>query len=206
MEHGEPVEGVVVTSNSKYAVSWSSSHISVWELESGKRLGSKMVHEEIVEEVALSRDQSRVVSKTLDRVVHFWDIQSGHEIGPPLTLAQTPNAAGFVLSQDGKRLLSWSAEWLHWWDIDFGSGDSAGHCLLAREPRRYKRSGGAVRRKVYRTSLCLRLHAGSIGMVGDDAIEHSSQRCEQVCAPWHQGPLVKAVTVISEILRDALPD
>jgi WD40 repeat protein len=123
LNHGDAVEDVATTSDGRYLISRSTSSLIVWEMDSGKRAGSEMVHEESVNGMTLSRDESKVISWSTDGALHIWDLRSGQEMTAPLNQTKKARVIGIALSKDGRRMLSWGDEFFRWWNIDFVGDD-----------------------------------------------------------------------------------
>jgi WD40 repeat protein len=76
----------------------------VWDVETGSRIGSPMLHHTLVNSAAFSPDNSRVVTASQDGVGQVWDAASGLAIGQPMRHEGPVTYATF--SPDGRRVLT----------------------------------------------------------------------------------------------------
>ena len=86
--------------------------------ETGEPLpGEPIPTRDAVEMVAISGDGQRFITKLADETAQVWNLQTGHTVGPPLSIAPRPAVA---LSTDGRIALTTSLTAVHAWEAESG--------------------------------------------------------------------------------------
>ena len=113
--HSDDVKGVAVTADGKRAVSASrDGTLKVWDLDTGRELGTLEGQSGSVEGVAVTADGKRAVSAS-DHALKVWDLENGRALR---TLDPSP-ARCVAVTPDGKRAVSTFGE-LKVWDLETG--------------------------------------------------------------------------------------
>jgi WD40 repeat protein/tRNA A-37 threonylcarbamoyl transferase component Bud32 len=80
----------------------------LWDVATGRQVGSTLEHREAVVAVAFSPDGRTMATASRDRTAHLWDAASGKEIGSPL---QHDHAiGGLMINPDNRTLLTVDAD------------------------------------------------------------------------------------------------
>jgi len=107
-KHPEWIFAIAVTPDGKWVVSGSSEHtLKVWELESGRLLGSFGDFRDPsswVRAIVITPDGRKVISAGLDKTIKIWDLRSGRELG--ILKAHQEQINALIISPDGKTLYS----------------------------------------------------------------------------------------------------
>ncbi len=99
-------------------VSQSNETVHLWQVATGKLLGSPLGHGQYVSSVAFSPDGKTLASGSRNGTVLLWDLASWQPIGGPLVRHGDP-VASVAFSPDGKTLASAGAEPALWLaDVD----------------------------------------------------------------------------------------
>jgi len=113
--------------------------ITLWEVESGKEIGTLVGHSDAVYALAFSPDGKRLASAGYGKKIRLWDLASQKAIGEPLRLS-TP-VYGLAFNGDGKTLLcSGFDNHVHLWDVATGrerfpvNGPSGAIAAIAYSP------------------------------------------------------------------------
>jgi WD40 repeat protein/serine/threonine protein kinase len=92
--------------------------LSLWDAETGRRLGNLLAHRHPTTALAFSPDGGRLASASLGRSVSLWDTTT-HELRH--TLPHDGNVLGVAFSPDGQRLVSVGEDKsVHIWDAATG--------------------------------------------------------------------------------------
>jgi WD40 repeat protein/serine/threonine protein kinase len=108
--HAGPVTSAVFSPDGRRVVTASDDRSAqVWDAETGRAIGPRLLHGEAVLSAAFSPDGRRVVTACGKMLVgngeaRVWDASSGQPITPPLTHGSLVKFAAF--SPDGRRVLS----------------------------------------------------------------------------------------------------
>ncbi len=104
----EWIFAIAITPDGKWIISGSSEHtLKIWELSSGKSLGSLGDYREAaswITSLVVMPDGRRVVSAGIDKTIKIWDLHSGREI--QAIRAHQDQINSLCLSSDGKLLFS----------------------------------------------------------------------------------------------------
>jgi WD40 repeat protein len=91
----------------------------IWDVSTGKPMGTPMEHENSIRFAGFSPDGSRVVTASLDFTVRVWDGSSGQPMGVPMHHDDWVNSASF--SPNGSRLVTASMDdTARLWDASTG--------------------------------------------------------------------------------------
>jgi WD40 repeat protein len=106
------------------------STAQVWEIASGKPVGGKLEHQDMISSVAFSPDSKYVLTGSVDSTARVWEVASGKPAGPALVHRETISSVAF--SPDSKYVLTGSHDKTArlWWTP---SGKPAGPELQHRE-------------------------------------------------------------------------
>jgi WD40 repeat protein len=97
--------------------------LKIWDLETGRELGTLQGRAAGVTACAVTPDGRRVVSASYDQTLKVWDLDSGRELSSLQGHASWVTAC--VVTPDGRRVVSASADQtLKVWDLETGA------CLL----------------------------------------------------------------------------
>jgi WD40 repeat protein/serine/threonine protein kinase/tetratricopeptide (TPR) repeat protein len=92
----------------------------LWDIKTGERLGSPMLHQDDLLCIAFSPDGKMVLTGSHDRTAQLWDAHTGKAIGTTLRHSHAVTAVRFA--PDGRRLVTGSADGLvRWWDAATGT-------------------------------------------------------------------------------------
>lgn len=103
--------------------SWDHT-VRVWDVATGKALGTLQGHADSVSSVAISRDGNRIVSGSYDKIV--WDMETREAVGTPLE-GHTGYVRSVAICPDAHRIVSGSDDQtIRVWDIDMKTGQGVG--------------------------------------------------------------------------------
>lgn len=78
---GREIYGVALSSDGNMlAAGNQDGNISLWDVESGEKLGTLAGHAGLVLRLAFNPDGSQLVSAGFDRLAKVWDVKSGNEL------------------------------------------------------------------------------------------------------------------------------
>jgi WD40 repeat protein/serine/threonine protein kinase/tetratricopeptide (TPR) repeat protein len=97
----------------------------LWDVETGKQIGTPLMHEGTVRQVAFSPDGKLLLTGSWDKTAHLWDAETGKPIGQPLQHQGTINVA--VFSPNGQLLLTAGDKIVRIWDV--ATGQPVGRAL-----------------------------------------------------------------------------
>jgi WD40 repeat protein len=94
----------------------SHAEVRLWDTNTGRRRGTPLKHEGMVNSAAFSPDGRLVLTGSNDKTARFWDAATGKQCGPPL---QHRSLVGKVLfCPDGKTALTTGyGETARFWDV-----------------------------------------------------------------------------------------
>lgn len=94
--------------------------IRLWNVATGKPLGSSLMGQSAISSVAFSPDGKILASGSAEGIIRLWDLTSGKQIGAPLT-GLTEGVLSVALSPDGKTLAAGSSDnKIQLWDVATG--------------------------------------------------------------------------------------
>lgn len=100
----------------------------IWDHQAGRPVENFLHHGSRINSVAISPDQSRVVTASNDNTARVWNVATGRPVTPPLESCASVERA--VFSRDGYAVLTVSREGSAWvWDVATGEA-------VAQVPRR----------------------------------------------------------------------
>ncbi len=103
LECGYPIYALAIHPQGKYLASGDLSNRAVlWDLETGSRWLSPLVHQGFVLRLEFDRTGERLITSSADLCVRMWEVASGRMIGSPMR--HTHVAPAFNLSADGQTL------------------------------------------------------------------------------------------------------
>src|SRR5262249_13142919 len=97
-QDGQPA--MALSRDGKTVLTGTHRTAQLWDAASGKRLGSPMTHEEVVQAVAFSPDGKTALTGSKDRTARLWVAPTGKPIG--LALRHQSEVRGVAFSPDGK--------------------------------------------------------------------------------------------------------
>ncbi len=101
-----------------------AGRIVLWDVESGKKLGTLVGHTNAVSALAISPDGKLLASSGYDRTMRLWDLNSRKELHQSHCF---PPASELTFSRDGKTLISSSPEnHIRLWDVTASAGAHTG--------------------------------------------------------------------------------
>jgi WD40 repeat protein len=111
LPHSATVFGVSFSQDGRYLAAssgdteaWSDGEIKVWDVRTGRAVGTLSGHTNRILSTAFSPDGQRLASAGRDGTVKLWDLQTGHEV---LTLRGHHGTVHSVaFSRDGNRLVT----------------------------------------------------------------------------------------------------
>src|SRR5207244_3850131 len=122
IEHHSPIFEVALSPDGKTMMTGGGDYLSkrgdvqLWDLTTGRPIGSPLKHQNFVLSVAFSPDGKKVLTASLDRTARLWDVASGQLIGRPLK----PTGNGYIysgaFSPDGKWVFTGGTEQGQLWD------------------------------------------------------------------------------------------
>ncbi len=116
LNHTHWINTIAITPDGKQLVSSSGEDIiTVWDLESGRKLKTFSGHSSSV--IAFTTD-SIAVSALDDETLKFWDLESGKEL--KTLLGYTSFVQTFAITPNGKLVLWASGNTLEVWDVELG--------------------------------------------------------------------------------------
>jgi WD40 repeat protein len=117
-----PIIGEIQSPDGSYRVTvdpQSTCTAQIWDLRQGRAVPNLLRHGSRIYSVAISPDQSRVVTASSDNTARVWDIATGEPVTPPLELSASVERA--VFSRDGFEVLTASKDGATWvWDLATG--------------------------------------------------------------------------------------
>jgi len=93
------------------SVGWggdASAFAQVWEVPSGRTVGSRLLHQATVRDARFSPDGSRIVTASVDQTACLWDAATGQRLTPPLRHSDMTTQSLF--SPDGRRVVTGSED------------------------------------------------------------------------------------------------
>jgi WD40 repeat protein len=88
----------------------------LWDAVSGKQIVPGFRHDSYVRGAIFSKDETRILTFSLDNTVRVWDAATGKQIGRSLTHEGEVNGAAF--SKNGAKILTWSYDnTARLWDV-----------------------------------------------------------------------------------------
>ncbi len=103
------VSAVAVSPDGKTVLIAGGEHAAqLWEISTGRPVGSPLTHQQLVHRVAFSPDGKTLLTASFDSTARLWDASTGQPLGPPLKHAKV--VADAVFSPDGKSVLTGSED------------------------------------------------------------------------------------------------
>lgn len=90
--------------------------LTVWDLRSGKPVGSFTGHTDYISDAALTPDGKQVISVSWDQTMRRWDLATGREVWR-IDLGKRAST-GAIISADGSRALTQEGFTLLLWDLE----------------------------------------------------------------------------------------
>ena len=117
------VNWLVFSPDGKHLASTGSDNaVRIWDVATGKQVGTLLGHTETPVSVAYSPDGSFLASGSADKTIRLWDPGSGHEIRT--LLGHTDRVTCVTFSPDSRRIASSSANrdrTIRIWDVETGN-------------------------------------------------------------------------------------
>jgi WD40 repeat protein len=102
--------------NTAAAMSTGDDQIKLWEVRTGRQIGSLKGHTKFVHAVAFSPDGKLVATGSSDRTVRLWEAATGRQLFS--FVGHTDQVRAVTFDADGKRLASGDdAGWIKLWDV-----------------------------------------------------------------------------------------
>jgi WD40 repeat protein len=106
IQHKGSVNSAVFSPNGRRVVTASEDQTAqVWDVDSGKRVGTPMKHMGSVNSAVFSPNGRRVVTASEDQTAQVWDAESGKAVGTAMQHTNGPVHSA-VFSPDGRRTLT----------------------------------------------------------------------------------------------------
>ena len=111
--HNDKVRSIVIAPNSRRLISSSGDGIKVWDLETGKQIYSRPSTAPVWS-VAVSPDESRLISGAYDGNIAVWDLNTGkllYSVGDGAavwSVAVSPSGDSFVSGDSNRVVRQWS--------------------------------------------------------------------------------------------------
>jgi WD40 repeat protein/energy-coupling factor transporter ATP-binding protein EcfA2 len=121
--HGDAVLGAIYDSGETRVLTWSADGTArLWDIETGKTVGSDLAHKEAIQGAMFNRDETRVLTWSGDGTARVWKIDTGMRSGPRQVRGmrgKTIRRAAF--SRDGARIITWTGHnAVQQWDAGTG--------------------------------------------------------------------------------------
>lgn len=108
---GKPIEarirlkGMNISHDGRRIAAADGQTIHQWDAASGEAVGERLAgHDDFVQNVEYSPDDSLLVSVSSDRTLRFWDTATGQQIGEPIATIPVGSTQFVDFSHDGRRV------------------------------------------------------------------------------------------------------
>src|SRR5205807_2039411 len=117
MQHGNRVYAATFDQNGKLAAtgSWDRT-VRIWDVATGRQVGSDLKHEGRVSSLTLSPDGQKLLTGSIeDYKARVWDLTTGELVGPAMLNEGSVLAVAF--RPDGKAVATSSGSRVRVWDL-----------------------------------------------------------------------------------------
>jgi len=118
--HGGPLTSAHFSRNGRLVITASRDHTArIWDVSSGRPVGSVLQHKGIVRQAVFSHDSRRAVTASEDGTARIWDVDTGQPVAQPL--AHRGPVVSAVFSPNGKMVATASEDHtVQLWDAKSG--------------------------------------------------------------------------------------
>jgi WD40 repeat protein len=108
---GKPIEALIglhrmnVSHDDRRIAAADGKNIQQWDAATGEAVGERLIgHDDYVQDVAYSPDDTLLASVSSDRTLRFWDTATGQQIGEPIATIPVGSTQFVDFSPDGRRV------------------------------------------------------------------------------------------------------